>query len=243
MLATSDHRYANKQTRMGVLWPTLGLGIRILAIATIFSAAFRQESSSFAMLIATGLVCWSLINDVTNTSVSSFSRAKGILMSMPLPPHALPLRNLFRESMFFAQNLVLVIPLLVLLNEFGNVRFDLFALGLVLVIPSLVGIAWLVSIVSVQFPDIGKLISSIMQVMFFITPVIWDSRRFPEGIMSVIVQINPFYHLLNVIRLPLMGDTPTIANYLVVLIGGSVSLLLGFWLISKNRNKILRWLG
>ena len=243
VLATSDYRYANKQTRIGVFWPTLGLLIRIAAISTIFAAAFRQDATSFALLVTTGLVCWLFLSDITTSSVTSYSRAKGLLLSMPLPAHALPLRNLLRESLFFAQNFLLVIPILILLGELTSVRLDLFLFGLALVIPSMLGIAWTVSIVSARLPDVGKLISSIMQVLFFITPVIWDSRRFPEGIMSVIVQINPYYHLLNVIRLPLMGDTPTLANYLVVLIGGGTSLLLGYWMVKRSRNKILRWLG
>lgn len=242
VLAISDYRYSNKQTRVGVLWPTLGLAIRMLAIATVFSAAFNQEKS-FPVLIATGLVCWQLLNDLTTSSVTSYSRAKGLMMSIPLPPHALPLRNLLREVLFFGQNLVLVLFVLLALDELADVRLDLFLLGLLLVLPSLLGIAWLVAILSAQFPDVGKLISSIMQVLFFVTPVIWDSRHFPEGIMSLIVQINPFYHLLNVFRLPLMGDSPTLANYLVVSLGGGIALVTGFWLVSRQRNKILRWLG
>lgn len=243
VLAITDYRYSNRSTRLGIAWPTIGLGIRILAITTIFSAAFKQDSGSFALLVTTGLIVWGFLSDVTNSSVQSFSRAKGLLLSMPLPLMALPLRNVFREVLMLGQNFALVAIVLLALNENGNVKYGLFFLGLTLVVPSMVGVAWIVAIVSVRFPDLGKLISSLMQVLFFVTPVIWDSRRFPEGVMSILVQVNPYYHLLNVMRLPLMGETPTLANYLVVLIGGTLSLCVGYWAISRNNNKIMRWLA
>jgi ABC-type polysaccharide/polyol phosphate export permease len=92
-----------------------------------------------------------------------------------------------------------------------------------------------------RYRDIPPIVKSSMQVIFFITPVMWQ----PGGLIGrqhLIVDLNPLYAFLELIREPLLGNLPSLRNISVVLGVTFVGFLMSFYLLTHYRKRIIYWL-
>ena len=94
--------------------------------------------------------------------------------------------------------------------------------------------------VSARFRDIPQVINSVVQILFFLTPVFWK----PESLKghAYITEYNPFFHLLQIVRAPLLGELPTAANYMSVLFITILNAALALYLFSRFRGRIAYWI-
>jgi ABC-type polysaccharide/polyol phosphate export permease len=78
-----------------------------------------------------------------------------------------------------------------------------------------------------------------MGVAFFLTPILWNPNTTPERIM--LVEYNPFYHFVEVVRAPLLGTQPTLLNWLVVIGVSAAGSLFAFLFFARYRRRIAYW--
>ena len=87
-----------------------------------------------------------------------------------------------------------------------------------------------------------QIVESLLQIAFYITPIIWMPSLLPARASIMLLDPNPFYHLLAIVREPLIGVSPNLTNWLVsiglLFIGTFFSLLL----FDKYRARISYWL-
>jgi lipopolysaccharide transport system permease protein len=91
-----------------------------------------------------------------------------------------------------------------------------------------------------RFRDIPPIIGSVMQMAFFVTPVIWKPELIGEK--AWLLPLNPFFTLLEVVRGPLLGTIPD--RYIYLSAGLSSLAICGCaWLLfARVRNRIAFWI-
>jgi ABC-type polysaccharide/polyol phosphate export permease len=95
--------------------------------------------------------------------------------------------------------------------------------------------------VSARYRDIPPLIANVLQVLLFVTPIFWSPSQLGEqGRLFVI--FNYVYHLVDVLRSPLLGRVPLGLSYLVVLAGGILGWAFTFAVYARFRRRIAFWL-
>jgi ABC-type polysaccharide/polyol phosphate export permease len=92
-----------------------------------------------------------------------------------------------------------------------------------------------------RFKDFGPFISSIVGVMFFALPIMWKPESIESELAHLILGLNPLYHYLQIVRLPLLSEVPTDINYLLATAGAVVFLVVGLIVMNRTRNKIVYW--
>ena len=149
-------------------------------------------------------------------------------------------RIAIRNAIVFTHNIVAVVGLLFL---FG-VQFTPIALwalpgaGLILLIGYLLVI--LLGPICTRFRDVPLVISSVMQVTFFLTPIFWmptESAHNPAFIAG-----NPFYHLIQLVRAPLLGEMATVQNWNMALWTTAIVAVLALIVASVTRKRLALWL-
>ncbi|HUS10561.1 MAG TPA: hypothetical protein VMZ30_08860, partial [Pyrinomonadaceae bacterium] len=93
--------------------------------------------------------------------------------------------------------------------------------------------------VSARFRDVPQLINSIVQIVFFITPIFSKPELLKER--TFVADFNPFFHLLEVVRAPLLGLVPSATSYFAVLFITLVNLLLVSVFFARFRSRISYW--
>jgi ABC-type polysaccharide/polyol phosphate export permease len=99
----------------------------------------------------------------------------------------------------------------------------------------------LVGIISARFRDIPQIVQSITQAAAIMTPVFWLPDRIPQR-YHLILDANPFYHLLEAVRAPLLGVTVAPHTYLFLAGMGGLGWALTFALFANTRRRIVHYL-
>ena len=241
LLGVGDIRQRYQRSRVGQFWITVSMLVTIVALGAVYSYLFRMTLRDYLPSLTLGIVVWALISSMVTEACTVFTGAGIYLQQAPLPKSMFVHRMLVRNLVTFAHNLV-IIPLLYL--AFGIAPgwpIILAPLGLAIVTVNGFWIGLLVGMFCARFRDMPQMIASLMQIAFFVTPVMWRQDQLPPE-KSWLVDINPLANLLRLIRDPLMGHVPTPSVYItgiaLILVGFSVTL--PFFV--RFRARIVYWL-
>ncbi len=240
MLARNDVVRRYRRSRLGQLWLTLSMAVMIFGMGAVYSSLFGTSLADYMPHLGTGLVLWGLIASTINESCASFTENESIIRQIALPRFTYLLRTLARNLLVFAHNLIILPVVYLVTGTPINWHILLFAPGLLLVLANLAWIGYLLAILSTRFRDIPQIVQSIVQVAFFISPVVFKPSQLRAD--HPILILNPFAHMLNVMREPLLGQMPSLNSYFFLM-----GLLVFGWLLSlafagKYSHRVVYWL-
>ena len=113
-------------------------------------------------------------------------------------------------------------------------------LGLTLCIFNVTWMAMICGIVCTRFRDMPQVVAAIFQMLFFLTPVLWDPKQAPRA--AALLAVNPFYHMLQVTRQPLLGLAPNFSSFGVLLFLGLAGWAAAFLFYSTVRRRVVHYL-
>jgi len=222
-----DVRRRFSRTILGVSWIFLNLAITLMAIGFIYTNLLGQNVRSFLPLLTAGLVTWSYITSAIVEGGSAFVASEGYIKQIGLPIFIYVYR-------FFVSGLVvMLISWLAYVLVAAVFRVPI-GWGTLWVIPGLMLLAIIALLLTTifahltaRFRDVSHLASAAMQVLFYVTPVIWPAEILREKGLGIVVDANPLFHLLEVVRRPLLTAQPADAISYVVVAGLVVALSAG----------------
>jgi ABC-type polysaccharide/polyol phosphate export permease len=111
--------------------------------------------------------------------------------------------------------------------------------GLALIALNGAACGMILGVLSARFRDIPPIVSNAVQLIFFITPVLWR----PENLKSRVwvVDWNPLYYLLEIVRRPLVGESPPLSFWAIAIGFTIASLAVGFSLFARFRGRVAYW--
>ena len=98
----------------------------------------------------------------------------------------------------------------------------------------------LFGVLSARYRDVPPLVASITRIAFFVTPIIWMPEHLPAR--AVLLEFNPFFHLLELVRAPLLGQVPGLVSWLAVMCVTFSGWLVTFALFLRCRGRIAYWI-
>ena len=152
--------------------------------------------------------------------------------------YALVWRNLI---VFFHNLVVYVFIAGALKPELMGVTALLAIPGVILIAVNGVWISLLCGMLCLRFRDVTPLVSSIIQISMLITPIFWPPDSLVGARRLLFVDTNPLYHMVDMVRAPLLGHVPEIISYVVVLLITVGGWILTYWLFSHFRKRIAYW--
>lgn len=241
-LGWQDIKQRYRRSKLGPFWLTISMGVLIGALGLVFGAIFQAPMRELLPFLAVGIILWTYISTVVNEGCTAFSSAEGMIKQLPLPLFLHVMRVVWRNAVILAHN-VIIIPILfvVFLKPVGWVSL-LAVPGLVLTTLTLTWVALLAAVVCTRYRDLSQIVTSVLQIAFYVTPIIWMPSLLSGRRSFLFLDANPFYHLIEVIRAPLLGSMPTLTKWLV-----SVFIALLGWLVTlsvytRYKNRISDWL-
>jgi lipopolysaccharide transport system permease protein len=220
----------------------LGLGVQVASIGIIFGLLFGAELAVFLPFLATSLVLWNFLVTSINESTEAYLRSQQIIKQMRVPSFFPVVRVVAKNLIVFAHNLVIIVVVGVIFGIQPGWTLVLFIPGLLLVAGVIYSVSSIAAIVSARFRDVPPIVSSVLMVSFYLTPVISMPETLPETVRNIVLTWNPFYHLMELIRGPIIGQPPSVLNWLV---GVGVLVITGLvaqWASRKYFWKVVYWL-
>lgn len=231
-----------RRSRVGAFWLTINMGVLIGTIGLVFGTLFRTPMSDFLPYVTIGLVVWGFLQTTINEGCEGFVASEGIILQVRMPLFTHLLRILYRNLGILGHN-VLILPLvfLVVLRPVG--WSALLAIpGLALLV---LNAAWMILVLAVlcaRFRDMTQVMQNVMQVLFYFTPIIWSAELLPDRAGVALVFANPFFHLLSVVRAPLLGAPLGLESWAVAIGMALVGWTFALPFYGRYRQRVPYWL-
>jgi lipopolysaccharide transport system permease protein len=228
LLVKRSYKSRFQQTYIGYLWILFQPLIQMLIFYVLFGILIRVPVGNipYQLFFLSGFVVWQLFSQVVNGSTYSLQENLSILTKVYFPRMLLPLSAMIVSLIDFFVNLGLL-TFFVLINSATISWRIVFIVPLVLFLlffASGVGL-WFGSLL-VVYRDIRNVMTFILMMWMYITPVIYPSTLVPEK-YQLILSLNPMTVFVNAFRWMVLGygDLPTLTQFLISF---SVSLIIWF---------------
>jgi lipopolysaccharide transport system permease protein len=232
------HRY--RRSTLGPLWSTVNIAVTVVALGLVYSQILNLPVRQLMPYVCAGLIVWSFISSIMLDAGSLFSGSESYIKQVRLPYSLYVCRFVFGKVMLFAHDLPIYIALLVYFQIWPGM-VALYAIpGFVLLVINGALASLAVGMASARFRDIPRIIASLAQVLFLITPIIWTPDLL--GSRSYLAQGNPFFHLIEIVRAPLLGELPSAHTVYVTLAISAINLVVTAFIFLRYRARIAYWI-
>jgi ABC-2 type transport system permease protein len=240
-LSWQDIRQRYRRSTLGPLWLTISVAVQIGALGAVYGGLFHLDLSLYLPHLAAGMTAWALIANMINDGCACFISSEAYLKQAPLPKSMFAARVVLRCLMTFGHDIAIVVVVLLIYPQPLSWQILLVAPGLVLVALNGLWVALLMGMLCTRFRDLRPIVASVIQVAFFITPVIWVSKSL-SGRAATLLAFNPFAVFLSLVRDPLIGVPVELTHWLVALLITGLGWGLAFITFARFRARITYWL-
>lgn len=242
VLGWQDIRQRYRRSALGPFWITIGMAVMITTIGVVFGQIFKTPLYDFFPFLAIGTILWSFISTVISEGGMGFISSEAIVKQLPIPLFVHILRMIWRNLLILAHNIV-IFPLVLIAVGRPLEWVALVSIpGLCLTILNLGWISLLLGVLCTRYRDLPQIVTSVLQVVFYLTPIMWIPKLLTSRTGAYLVDSNPFYHMLEVIRAPLLGELPTALNWTV---SGALAVLgwtLALFVYGRYKHRLAYWL-
>lgn len=249
-LAYNDIATRYRGSVLGPFWITLTTAAFAVGIGLVYSQIMQVPATRYLPWITTGVVFWNFLSMSLVEGSTAFI-SEGIIIrqsSTPLPVFIW--RVVLRNLINFAHQVVVLaaVALYFYMNtERGDDGHYLLTINLPMAFLGMaamtLNLGWMVfaaAIISARFRDVLQVIATGLQILFFLSPVIWIPGE-TRG-LSALLLANPAYHLLEVTRNPLLGMAVPFASIIYVTVMAAVGWAGAFLLYASVRRRIVHYL-
>jgi ABC-type polysaccharide/polyol phosphate export permease len=228
-----------RRSVLGPWWVSISLAIFIAMMGVVFSRLFKQSMEEYLPFFTAGFIAWTFLCNSILEAMEIFKSNVGFIKQINLPYNIYIFKHLVKQCIYLLHNCVVYLIVALFFRVSWNANTLLVFPGLLLFIVNLYWMSLLVALICARFRDMISIVSSCMQVAFFVTPVSWMPRLLDS--QSKILQYNPFVYFLDIIRSPLLGGAPAFQSWVFCTVFALVGCLLSFICFSSVRTRIAFW--
>lgn len=226
---------------LGPFWITLSMAITVFSMGFLYGVLFGVDQATYLPYFTTGMISWTFISMIVNESTKIMLESKPYMENIQLPCVLYLFRLVFRNIVVFAHNLPVYIIVALIYHFQFNANIFLLVPSLIILSVNAIFYGGVVAFISTRFPDVGTMVSSMLQILFFVTPIMWPPSALPIQYHIYLV-FNPFVYYVNLIRKPLLGLSFDMSD----LIGIAIITLLGGLLFTfthdRFKKKVIFWM-
>jgi ABC-2 type transport system permease protein len=263
-LGWQDIKQRYRRSVIGPLWITLSMAITAVGLGLLYSQLFTANIPTFLPYVTVGFIVWNFMLGCLIEGTDTFIGNEGLIKHLPAPLTVYALRTVWRLTLMLAHNLLVYVVIVIIF--WGDLIKSGYVISpggdhqpgiswtILLAIPAFALLAlngaWvaiLFGIISTRYRDIPPVITSVVNLLFFMTPIVWTTdiltNRMGDGAdwKILIAELNPLYHFVQILRAPLIGNTQSWHHWAVV--GGFtvVGWALAFVAMRNYRARVSYW--
>ncbi len=223
-------------TTFGLIWtilyPLLFLGLYSVVYTTIFRIQLGKYSDfDYVLLIFAGLVPFLGFTEALSLGSAAVISSKGLVKNTLFPIDLIPVKAVLVGSVTMLVGLIMLQASLWIRGIFFITQF-LVPLILVLQIIFTIGLIWLLSALTVFFPDFVYMIPIINLFLMLVSPIAYTEDMIPASLVPFLYP-NPLFYLIMLYRdTMVIGTVPL--NYLIAFVIITIIFFaLGYYIFSR----------
>jgi lipopolysaccharide transport system permease protein len=185
------------------------------------------------------MTIWNFISSSLSESCFTMINAGGMIKAVNMPILIHVMRMVHRNLIIFLHNIA-VIPIIWLVYPWHiGVQSLLAPVGLLIVYVAVVSGSVVVSMICVRYRDVPPVMTSVLQLLFFVSPIIWVPENIKGG--GLFVALNPVAYLLAITRDPIMGTSPHLLNWIGAILFVASATAVMAYVYTRYRSRIVYW--
>jgi ABC-2 type transport system permease protein len=246
-LGWQDIRQRYRRSVLGPIWITISMAVTAIALGILYAGLFGNDLSVQLPYILVGFIVWAFVSGCISEGAEVFIANEGLIKHLPSPLSVHVYRLIWRQTLFFLHNLIVyVVMLLVFPQSLSWASLAAIPAFLLLMLNG-AWVAMFVGIITTRFRDIMPITQSIVQLMFFLTPIVWiydDLLNSPNPAIAErarLAEFNPFLHFIEIIRRPLLGQDQLLRHWVVAIVITVIGWALTMVVLRRYRSRISYW--
>ncbi len=246
-LGWQDIRQRYRRSVLGPVWITISMAVTAIALGILYSGLFDIPLERLLPHVLVGFIVWAFISGCITEGSEVFIANEGLIKHLPAPLSVHVYRLVWRQTLFFAHNLIVYLVMLLVFPQ--PLRWTVVYAVPALLLLALNG-AWValaVGIITARFRDILPITQSIVQLAFFLTPIVWiydelvNSPNPAIAERARLAEFNPFLHFVEIIRRPLLGQDQQLRYWVVVLAITVAGWAFTMLVMRRYRSRVSYW--
>jgi lipopolysaccharide transport system permease protein len=239
-LGLFDIRQRYRRSAIGPFWIVISTAAVAGGITFMMSAIQDRPLTGVVAYILVGIIIFQFISTTVAESCTVFVSRAAFIKSFAQPISTHIFRAIWMQLLVFAHTLTLY-PLVLLVTGTSV------TINLLFVIPGLfilaINVAWvslILATLSARFRDIPMVVGNLLSFLMFLTPVFWQPQ---EGMHKYsLVDYNPVYWLIQIVRDPMLGNAPTASLWISTLCLSIVGWALAFIVYGRCYKRLALWI-
>lgn len=238
--AIFDIKLKYARSKLGFFWSFVNTFIWILALFIVFKNVFQQNDISFLLYMSIGIIIFNFMESTISESSLLLSTNRNLLLNVNVSIFFFFIRNYYKNFIILLLSSIIYI-LQVFFVEFNyTAQIYIFPFLLIIFSITIFSMSIVIGIICTRFRDLIHLTHIGLRIMFIITPVFWIKSILKDN--KFILDYNPFYYLLEMIRNPLMGKELEIHYIYINMVLCIFITFLALITLYFTRYKIKHWL-
>ena len=241
-LVSKQLKVRYKRSVLGLLWALLYPLLMMVVMNIVFSTIFRSSLPNFPVYLLSGIVLWNFFSQTTMDGANTILSNVNIIKKIYLPKAVFSVATVLTGLVHLA---LAMIPLLIIALVSGTpltISLLFLPVSVLLVSVFILGVSLALAAVAVFFNDILYIYQVLLTALMFLTPIFYPASIVPSRYVPVL-RLNPMYYFLECFRLPIYEARVPSPEVIAFALGASIaSLLIGWWVFSKNENAFVYYL-
>lgn len=236
-----DIRLRYRGSMLGPFWLTLSTAVMVCALGYLYAVLFHQDIADYLPYLALSQVLWGFLGALVSESCTAFTESETVIRSVRMPYFVFAVRTLVRNVFVLAHNVLVIVGVFAVFGIWPGANALLALPGLLLWAVDALALTMLLGGFCARFRDVAPIVNSVMQIAFFMTPVIWKPEQLgADGV--ALLPFNPFFDMLQIVRAPLLGGVADQTTWLAAIGYSAVLCLVGWAFFARIRARLAYWL-
>ncbi len=246
-LGWQDIKQRYRRSVLGPLWITISMAVTAIALGILYAGLFDNDLATQLPYILVGFIVWAFISGCILEGSEVFIANEGLMKHLPAPLSVHVYRLVWRQTLLFLHNMIVYLVMLVVFPQHLHWTVVAVVPAFGLLAANGAWVAILLGIVTTRFRDLAPITQSVVQLMFFLTPIVWiydqllNSPNPAVAERARLAEFNPFLHFVEIVRRPLLGQDQLLRQWVIVLgitvVGWAVTLVV----LRKYRSRVSYW--
>ena len=208
-LVWRDVKVRYKQTALGVLWVVLQPLLTTFIFSILFGLLLDVPSGDvpYPVFALTGLIVWQYFSGSLNRTSTSLVGNANLITKVYFPRLIIPMTGVLSGLIDFVIGFVLLAIMMIFYGIRPGPEIALLPAFLLLAMITALGFGLWFSAFNVRYRDVGFLIPFLIQIWFYLTPVVYSSTLIPEQ-YRWLLGLNPMTGVVEGFRWALLGQAP-----------------------------------
>jgi lipopolysaccharide transport system permease protein len=234
-----DIKIKYKQTSLGFFWAILQPLLMMMIFTFFFGKALNIPSQNipYPVYVFSGLIIWNLFSSGLTSASNSMVNNAQIIKKIYFPRLIIPVSSILVALFDFLMAFILLVGLLIVYRQPVHVLAIIFwPLSLLIGSIATLGLGSWLAALNVKYRDFRYVIPFLVQVLFFLTPVIYPISLLKYPILQYLLVCSPMYAAVELFRYPLTGIVPDFYFMLASLTSGVVLLVAGIYYFQRTED-------